>query len=248
MTIRTKPLLLILALLIAVGCSDDGGNPVDGGSGPPNVTIQASQDNTLYEDTGGALSNGSGNFMFAGRTEGFQPNNQDPPEVRRAVIKFDVAASGIPSGATIDSVFLRLEMSKTKSSGRVIRLHRLLADWGEGTSASILPNEGGGADAAPGDATWLHTFFPNSLWTSAGGDFVSTPSDSALVGGISSYTWGSSARMVADVQGWLDTPGNNFGWILIGDEVGTGTAKRFNTRENPSAATRPRLQIFYTEP
>ena len=32
------------------------------------VDIPASKDNTLYEDFGGSFSNGSGEFMFVGRT------------------------------------------------------------------------------------------------------------------------------------------------------------------------------------
>ena len=38
-----------------------------------------------------------------------------------------------------------------------------------------------------------------------------------MVGAIGQYTW-SSAQMVADVQGWLDNPASNFGWLMLGDE------------------------------
>ena len=59
------------------------------------------------------------------------------------------------------------------------------------------------------------------------------------------YTWGSTAGMVADVQSWLDDPGSNFGWIILGDE-GTSlpTAKRFDSRE--TAATGPFLTVDFT--
>src|SRR5207302_838656 len=49
-----------------------------------------------------------------------------------------------------------------------------------------------------------------------------------------------------DVQNWLSSPGSNFGWIVIGDESGTGTAKRFDSRENSTASNQPALTIDYT--
>ena len=53
--------------------------------------------------------------------------------------------------------------------------------------------------------------------------------------------------MVADVQDWLDNPANNFGWIVIGDESSSRTAKRFDSRENPTEGNRPQLTVNYTE-
>jgi hypothetical protein len=52
--------------------------------------------------------------------------------------------------------------------------------------------------------------------------------------------------MAADVQGWLDSPATNFGWIIIGNESAALTAKRFDAHE--SAATRPILTVYYTVP
>jgi hypothetical protein len=40
--------------------------------------------------------------------------------------------------------------------------------------------------------------------------------------------------MVADVQSWLNSPGSNFGWLVLGDESVAGSAKRFDTRESAS--------------
>ena len=40
--------------------------------------------------------------------------------------------------------------------------------------------------------------------------------------------------MVADAQSWLDNPASNFGWLVLGDETGAATAKRFDTRESAS--------------
>jgi spore coat protein A len=53
---------------------------------------------------------------------------------------------------------------------------------------------------------------------------------------------------VADVQSWLDNPGQNFGWILIGNEAQNETAKVFGTRQNTDngGANQPELTINYT--
>jgi hypothetical protein len=108
-------------------------------------------------------------------------------------------------------------------------------------------NEGGGAPATAGDATWIHTFFPDELWDSQGGDFDPVASASAAVGSSGTYTW-SSSELAADVQGWVDNPGSSFGWAVIGDESASTTARRFGSRENPNPALRPVLTVDYSPP
>jgi hypothetical protein len=54
--------------------------------------------------------------------------------------------------------------------------------------------------------------------------------------------------MAADAQAWLDTPASNYGWILVGDESTSSTAKRFDTREFPNPATRPVLTVEFSPP
>jgi len=205
------------------------------------VTIAPSKDNTLYEDPNGALSNGIGQYVFAGRT-GITTN-----VVRRAVIAFDVAGS-VPAGATIDSATLTLHMSRAPfgATAQPFELKRLLADWGEGTSDGAF-QEGGGVASTPGDATWLHTVFSTQFWATGGGDFVGSASATRSVAGtIGFYAWGPTPQMGADVQSWLDDPGRNFGWILTGNEGQLQTARRFDSRENPQVNFRPVLTVEYT--
>jgi hypothetical protein len=54
--------------------------------------------------------------------------------------------------------------------------------------------------------------------------------------------------MVTDVQGWLDEPSSNFGWLLVGNEGENGTAKRFDSKENPRDERSPSLTIEFTLP
>ena len=113
------------------------------------VQLAPSKDNTLYESGTGALSNGAGDFLFAGQTQNFNLT-------RRAVLSFDLVAAGIPAGATVTSVTLEMDVSRSQQANTEnVSLHRLTQDWGEGTS-NASANEGGGAPSTTGDATWIH--------------------------------------------------------------------------------------------
>jgi hypothetical protein len=161
------------------------------------INIMPSKDNTLYEfDPRGRLQQRARLHFFAGET--------GMSELRRGVLAFDIAGS-IPPGSTITAASLSVNMSRSPTNtAYVVELHKLLADWGEGTS--IAPGEeGDGAPATTNDATWRHRFFDTIFWTTQGGDFSATVSASQSVGGTGHYTW-SSAQMVADVQSWLEQP------------------------------------------
>jgi spore coat protein A, manganese oxidase len=201
------------------------------------ITLSPVKDNTLVQTMDGSLSNGAGSYLFAGRTD------SSSDYLRRALLAFDIAGN-VPAGSVIESATLTLTMSRTKVGAMQLDLHRLTSDWGEGTSNADA-QEGGGASATTNDATWIHTFYPGSFWTTPGGDLVGAVSASASVAGNGAYTWGSTAQMVTDVQSWLNTPATNFGWILQGPE-GARSAKRFNSRENTNVATRPTLVIEFT--
>ncbi|MFO0984136.1 MAG: DNRLRE domain-containing protein [Planctomycetota bacterium] len=206
------------------------------------IAIVSDRDNTLYQSGFGDVSNGAGQHFFTGKT--IQLNDS----LRRGVLHFDIAGN-IPAGSRIDVVSLTLNCSRVRfgSPTVTVTLRSLLADWGEGSS-DASGQEGPGTSATTGDATWLNTFFNTGTWTNPGGDFLPTPSGSASVGSAGSYTFASTAQMVADVQAWLDSPAANFGWAVIADEVTGGSVKRFDSRENPTAANRPTLTIEYCPP
>ncbi len=204
------------------------------------VTLTADRDNTLYQSDDGSLSNGAGDHFFTGVTnEGV---------TRRGLVHFDLTS--IPSGAVITSATLTLNMSMTIAGPVDVTLHRVSADWGEGAS-NAPGGEGGGAPAATGDATWLHTFFDSSLWATAGGDFVAAASATTSVDDNGAYAWGSTTGMIADVQEWVDSPADNYGWLLLGGEQleGQSTAKRFDSREGDQEGTSgPQLVVEFLPP
>lgn len=232
MTSRTiRGLAVILFLLPSASWAD-------------TITLFASRDNTIFSDQP-SNSDGAGPTLLVGsitRSAG----------LRRGLLDFDIAGN-LPAGAVITSVQLTLfqeQASPSERQARSIELHRLLADWGEGTTgAGTSGSRSGRGFAAPADgstATWSQRFYNTTPWTNAGGDFAGAASGNTMVGTTrGAYVWSSTADMVSDVQSWLDNPAGNFGWILLGDESVSGDARRFDSREATNSALRPMLQITF---
>ncbi len=218
-----------------------------------SVSILCSKDNTIIQSATGSLSNALYSIT-AGRTN--QDAGAPVQSIRRALVYFEVAKN-VPANATIDSVRLSLYFSRTSGVGTNVDLHRVLKDWGEGTS---MQGGGQGATATQNDVTWLYTFnnvaSPTSspAWTTPGGDFDPTVSATIYAGtgltttGVDAYglKYFVSTNMTSEVQGWLDTPTSNFGWVLQGDETKAQTAKQFLSRETGNATTSPLLKVYYT--
>jgi hypothetical protein len=202
------------------------------------VDIPADRDATLIEDASGALANGSGPSVFAGRT------GQAAGGIRRALIRFDVA-SAIPEKALIDNVSLTLHLNKGQSVPASVSLHRVLDDWGEGGSSS---NGGGGAPAQADDATWLHTFYDYDYWVQAGGHFIPHASATQSVDAVGFYNWQSTVNLVNDVRLWRQAPRHNFGWLLMGDEESPSSVKRFDSKDGMDVTRHPVLRVEYHLP
>ena len=222
---------LALVLLVAIAPA----HRLSANDAVENKVIPADKNNTLIETTDGSLSNGGGPALFVGRTA------QSAGSIRRGLIEFDVA-SAIPRGSKIGAVSLSMTVTRSAGDGPAdIELHRVLDDWGEGTSES---NGGRGAASAVGDATWMNTFYPARRWHNAGGDFLPAPSAIQKVDGGGVYTW-SSPEMAEDVQLWLNSPAKNFGWIIIGDETREATVKIIASRHAPDTDSRPKLDVTF---
>ena len=206
------------------------------------TVISASHDATLYESTSGSLGGGAGQYLFAGR------NNQAPGGLlRRALIRFDLSGA-VPEGAEITAVRMVLNLSQYNGGPADVALHRSLASWTTGGS-DPSGNEGSGAPALSGDATWLHSSYQlggGSLWSAPGGDFSASASASVLTTGLGLYTWTSEA-LRSDVRLFAANPSMNFGWFLIGPENQMGVTRRFDSSESAGAGgIVPKLEIEWT--
>jgi hypothetical protein len=202
-----------------------------------SIQFIPSKDNTIFSESN-FLSDGKGLSIYAGRT-----NNLTTPAVRRGLLKFDLAS--VPVNVQIQSV--KLTLTTTQSANNTLTphnfaLHKVLSNWGEGTSSG----RGGGAAATTNDATWQNTFYPSSNWATSGGDFVSTASATAAGVKEELIVW-SSTQMLNDVNAWISSPSVNFGWLIKGEEAVTGSAKAFVSREGLNIYPKT-LTIYFTLP
>ncbi|MDE0888143.1 MAG: DNRLRE domain-containing protein [Phycisphaerales bacterium] len=198
------------------------------------VSLQSSRHGTLYETDGAPLANGLGQHLFAGVT------NQNFR--RRGLLDFDLSPL---SGQSVEilSVTLRLHMSQSGAGPEAIGLHRMLTDWGVG-STDAGGGEGGGGPATPGSATWTHAFWDTSPWQTAGGDFATLASASTAVDGVGWYDW-SDSGLISDVEGMLAGELDELGWMLLGNESTNGTTKRFDSMYLGNEEFRPQMIVEY---
>jgi len=218
-----------------------------------SIVLTPVLDNTLIEQTNPALqvSNALGDVFFVGRTN--QPTGSS---LRRGLVQF-LLDGNIPNNANITGVTLTMRETSGMNGDRTTVLKRVTTEWGEGTSST---SSSPGAAATNGDATWLYAKYnTNSLllepWSSAGGDFLPAISGSTIVhddAGASQaafFTWSSAtpgnSQMIADVQYWLTNPTGNLGWVVLGEESVSQTAKRFNSKDS---AFPPQLEVTYIVP
>ena len=198
------------------------------------VTLSPVRDNTLFEGANGDTSNGAGPVLFAG--------NNGQGLTRRALLRFDLAGA-LPPLAVVDSVALSLTVSNApNATPRDFTVHRVLGDWGEGSSYAT---GGAGAPATDEDATWRYAFYPVQPWSMPGGDMDASASAALTLAGTGLYAW-RGGDLTADVQSWLAKPATNFGWLLKGEESGLNTARRFESREALEPADRPALTVYYS--
>lgn len=162
----------------------------------------------------------------------------------RGLVRFDL--SSIPTNAAVSSATITFNLpaiNRPDTTGSVYVAHRILTGWGEGTKTGNL-----GAVATAGEATWQHSSFPTT-WATPGGqpgtDYAAAPSATDLLGpapGV--YSIDSTRGLVTDVQHWLSSPQENFGWLLkVADETVGQTARQFSSRETPNGAL---LRVEYS--
>ena len=125
-------------------------------------------------------------------------------------------------------------------------MHRSLKAWGQ---ANSFPFGCAGDLTTNGDASWTHNISPTEKWANPGGDFDPTSSASQIITTVGPYTWGPTVGLTQDVQNWVDNPNQNFGWIFVGAEQASGSAKGFSSLESINCADNsncPRIEIDYT--
>jgi len=203
------------------------------------LELPAVADATLYSNYPSPTANSTGRHLFVGYT--FRQST------RRTLLRFDPTLC-LPRDAVIQSATLRLHCSLRSLDSVPLdsTVHSVITPWEEGRSRAELP-EGGGAPATLGDPTWDFARFDSILWGVPGGDFDEETLAEARVTALGFAEWSGEGLAVA-VQSWLAEPAFNHGIVVRGSESEEGSAKRFDSRENPIPANRPLLRITYLLP
>jgi hypothetical protein len=224
-----KVLVLLLATGILSALSADG----------DSITLHPNADTTLFS------FNPTNNFGASTNLIGGETGNLS---VGRALLRFDVAGQ-LPANAIVLSVTLTLTVVLVPPApvASTFDLRRVLVDWTEGAGIGLV-----GSPPNPGEVTWDDRVYPSIPWSTPGGaisnEFSDIVSASTLIGtGLGDFTFSPASNLVADVQQWLESPGTNFGWVLMSESESTPfTLRRFASREETNAA--PSLFIQYIVP
>lgn len=144
------------------------------------------------------------------------------------LVRFDLSA--IPATATIRSAVLELrENAGASAIGGQVDVHRVTADWSEGTSS-------GGT----GESSWDDRM-TGVAWSSGGGDFDPTPYASTFVPSAAPgwHSW-DVTQLVAD---WHAGTYPNRGLAL--ELPNPGGWLEFDSSDASTAANRPKLTVTY---
>ncbi|WP_309399930.1 DNRLRE domain-containing protein [Cerasicoccus maritimus] len=160
---------------------------------------------------------------------GFNSSGQE----RRPLLQFDL--SSIPTGSTINSVSLTLNAAQMRGT-QTFGLHALTTAWTEGTNTGSGGQGGIGTAPTPANSVaWA------SPWSTPGGDF-GVELDSVFVNSTGDVVF-STGSLLSAVQGWVDLPSSNLGFILVGANGAPQNAVRFGSREEGVA---PVLDVDFT--
>lgn len=151
----------------------------------------------------------------------------------RALIYFDL--SSLPAASTVYSATLTLSTPGDPYGPITVDLHRVTADWNEGTdlNGTTTPADG---------ATWNERK-PGIAWTTPGGDY-----DPTVISSFNFTTPGESPTydVTGLVRDWVNQAQPNYGLILIGRLPEAGLS--IIASDKPSVNARPKLTIDYSCP
>lgn len=192
------------------------GNTANGTAGTTssNFTGFISPSADTYIDAGSATANFGGNTRL-----NVNPGSGKGNSVMSSLITFDL--SSIPSGASIQSAWLRMEVA---TAGRSVNVFRATTEW-----------TGGGA-------TW-NTRNGSSSWA-GGGSFSASDYNSTLLGSIITGTTGvRSNNVLSTVQGWVQGSLTNRGFALLAGNAGDNGTTAFYSNDEGTESRRPALFV-----
>ncbi|WP_314618205.1 golvesin C-terminal-like domain-containing protein [Streptomyces stackebrandtii] len=183
-------------------------------------TTLSSQQPTVNHD--GLVSGKAQTWLSVG-------NNSGTYGKTRAALKFPTTS--IPTTATVleNKMYMWGAETTSTTNGAIYELHSLTRDFTET------------------QATWNNAN-STTAWTTAGGDFSATVSDTVpqITDEVGRHWWDATGLM----QSWVKTPANNKGVLVkLKDETTTGPQERtlFLSAEASDPQLRPYMQVIYVD-
>lgn len=235
-------LSLLLPGLLVAGCDDDsaglagaldeGDADIEPRAGSvvasfqdgvsPATTYAGTADTTLQEDLPAATAGAAASILLDRDAPAGSGKSLD------GLLRFDLG--GVPPGSTVESVKLTVQVLN-KTSGEGYALYAGRRAWSEA------------------QATWTSAA-SGSAWASGGArgasDRGETPLGTLLPLAAGKYTVTLNSDGIAAVQGWIDQPASNHGFVLDASTNMDGV--EFASAEAATASDRPQLVVTYAPP
>ena len=201
-------------------------------------------DDTFINDRFPGNNNGGSASIFTG--------TEDQGGHMRGLIRFEMPSSLAGRVAVIDALLqmtTRAVGNGGPGSPATVKLHAITEPWAQGVNIGAAPMlfVVGQPCSGSAGASWSFRNCPAATaWTTPGGTIAPGESASASVpASIDTTTSWSSAGMASDVQGWIDAPSTNFGWLVTSstETMGAGVIQRFYSSE--AGTFPPALSITY---
>ncbi len=202
-------------------------DPLDPGFGETLQGVPYVNDSTMRSQ---APDTNYGTFAL------MRSGRRNSADIYRPIISFNMSSLDLPQGTTIDNAILSLYFFRIPGSDttgtRTHGVHKVQQspprDWNE---VQVTANN----------------YTATAAWTSFGGDFNSTPTDTAAFSSAQLGSW-LDFNVTVDVQDFFQNQSGNFGWILRDQDESTDNTRRdFRSKEHTDTAQRPRLVVNFSD-
>lgn len=154
-------------------------------------------------------------------------NNPAGNQIMRALVRAD-SIPPAPANTRLRSAELWLYSDLSNGYNEPASIHRMKTAWSETATLSWNQNGAGGNWGAPGML--------------AGTDYLATSTDAQNMPSSAGFV---KFDVTADVHAWY-AGGNNYGWAILNpNETNMSDLIRFRTREEATAAWKPKLVLTY---
>jgi hypothetical protein len=143
----------------------------------------------------------------------------------RMLVSFQLSGY-LPANAKIKKAYLVLYCADIDGTGSTpVALHKMTGSW------DVL------------SVTWNSRILSNA-WAAPGGDYNAAAIGTAVTVNTTGkyYTWEVDS---ADVQGWLDSPAQNYGIMVKSTAESAETDAAFSSNSSPVPEQKPRLVVYY---